>query len=573
MSIPAACLILVITAIFGAGQASVQAQPLRSAQPAGSLVFSTYLGGSTPCVSSVSPHTFAQNAASDAQGNTYVTGGTQVSDLPVLHAHQPSPAKNSTMSAFVAKYNTAGQPLWCTYLGGNNQSMGIGVAAMPTGGVAVMGITTSDARGPFPTLHAYQPHNNGLTDYFVTVFDANGKLQYSTCLGGSGVEAQSPPFSDNSNNGNGVAVDAAGLVYVAGMTTSSGDKGTIKFPVTANALQSNLAGTRNACLCIIDPTQSGQGSLVYSSFLGGDHDNQGHSVAVDAAGSLITVAGFTTSCNFPTTANAYRRSAPPGCFGPNSSNGFVTQIRSSQPGSPSSQYTMRYSTYLGADSSTARDDVYGMTVTPTGLIVATGRTESANFPMTAGGPTIFNSAPYLHEDGGDEPFLVKIDPSLNGTASLVYSTFLGGLGSFATSVGVDARGAVYVGGETTASGAAYVPGNKTAPQTFPYTPNALFTALPDTRSCLFMQISPGGATLGYSTYLGGQDNTSRTYGLAVDPTGNVVLSGLTFSSEFPTKNAAQPWPGNTRSQNAFVTKFSFAPSAQTGPLLLLLLAD
>ena len=86
-----------------------------------------------------------------------------------------------------------------------------------------------------------------------------------------------------------MAVDANGLVYIAGMTASSG------FPVTANALQPNLAGTMNACLCIIDPTQSGQNSLVYSSFLGGDHDTQGHSVAVNPSGSNITVAGFTTS--------------------------------------------------------------------------------------------------------------------------------------------------------------------------------------------------------------------------------------------------------------------------------------
>ena len=88
---------------------------------------------------------------------------------------------------------------------------------------------------------------------------------------------------------------------------------------------------------------------------------------------------------------------------------------------------MLYSTYLGANSSTARDDIYGMTLDPTGLIVATGRTQSAGFPMTAGGPTIFNSAPYLQEGvSGDEPYLVKINPALNGTASLVYSTFLGG---------------------------------------------------------------------------------------------------------------------------------------------------
>ena len=37
-------------------------------------------------------------------------------------------------------------------------------------------------------MNAYQPQNNGQSDYFVTVFDANGNLQYSTYLGGSGIE-------------------------------------------------------------------------------------------------------------------------------------------------------------------------------------------------------------------------------------------------------------------------------------------------------------------------------------------------------------------------------------------------
>ena len=89
----------------------------------------------------------------------------------------------------MAKYNSAGQLLWCTYLGGNNQSMGVGVAATPDGGVAVVGITTSDASGSFPTTkNAFQSKNNGQSDYFVSVFDAKGKLQYSTYLGGSGLE-------------------------------------------------------------------------------------------------------------------------------------------------------------------------------------------------------------------------------------------------------------------------------------------------------------------------------------------------------------------------------------------------
>ena len=74
-------------------------------------------------------------------------------------------------------------------------------------------------RGRSPPLNAFQSQNNGQSDYFVTVFDANGKLQYSTYLGGSGVEggwgnARADHFNDDSNNGNCVAVDANGLVYV-----------------------------------------------------------------------------------------------------------------------------------------------------------------------------------------------------------------------------------------------------------------------------------------------------------------------------------------------------------------------
>ena len=75
---------------------------------------------------------------------------------------------------------------------------------------------------------------------------------------------------------------------------------------------------------------------------------------------------------------------------------------------------------------------------------------------------------------------------------------------------------------------------------------------------MLMQITPYGATLGYSTFLGGTDS-DRTYGLSVDAAGNVVQTGLTFSSDFPLKNPAQTWPGNTGDRNAFVTKFSFHP--------------
>src|ERR1039458_4824229 len=147
---------------------------------------------------------------------------------------------------------------------------------MPDGGVAVGGMTSSDGSGSesFPTMNAFQDHDNGGSDYFVTVFDANGNLRYSTYLGGSGQDGSG--FTDDNSNGNNVAVDAHGLVYVTGTTSSGGGSGGIKFPVTYNALQSDLKGPTDSFMCIFDPAKSGVDSLIYCSFLGGSGNEKGH---------------------------------------------------------------------------------------------------------------------------------------------------------------------------------------------------------------------------------------------------------------------------------------------------------
>ncbi len=523
------------------------------------LVFSTYLGGKTACAT-CSPFTFGLNAASDGAGNTYVTGATQVLDLPVKSAAQPTFPLQSTQAAFVAKYDPAGNLVWCTYLGGNNETIGIGVGAMPGGGVAVVRLTTSTTA--FPIVNAYSTTHSGQSDYFVSVFDGDGHLTYSTYLGGSDYEGEAGAvFADNSSNGNNVAVDAQGRVYLTGITQSSGVGSSAKsFPVSSNAVQPAFGGKVDAFLAVIDPSRSGASSLLYSSFLGGNGDEKGHGIAVNSTGSLVTVVGYTQSTNFPTTANGFRSTPPPADA---VSNGFVAQFASSQPGSPSSVFSKTYATYLGADASGARDDVYAVALSPTGLIVLTGRTQSAAFPMLdSSHPSIYNSAPYLGVGvSNDEPFLVKIDPTRSGAASLVYSTFLGGGsttgtgGGFCTGVAVDGSGASYVAGETSAQGIPYqyssVP--QQAPQATPYTPDALFTANQGTTDVLHMQVSADGSTLRYSTFIGGPAS-DRSYGLALDPSGNVVLSGLTYSTNFPLQNPAQAWPGNTGRMNAFVMK-------------------
>jgi hypothetical protein len=552
------------TLVLAGGVQAARSQNAAAASAAPWLLFSTYLGGATPCATCPTAHSFAQNAAADAQGNIYVTGATSVTDFPVKDAFQPQLQISSTLSAFVTKLDPAGNLLWSTYLGGDGESMGIGVAAMPDGGVAVAGLTSSDAAGSFPTQDAFQPDfAGGESDYFVAVFDAAGHLRYATYLGGGNVEGTpNAVFTDNNSNGNSVATDSHGLVYVTGATASAGITTTAKFPVSANALQPDMGGgSSDSFLAIIDPGQAGAASLVYLSFLGGGDADKGHGIAVSPDGSQITVGGYTQSTDFPTTTNAYRSAPPPSPF---TSNGTLSQFTSSLPGDPASVYASGYSTYLGANAKHARDDIYGITLDPAGVIYATGRTQSALFPMVQPpARSIYNSAPYLASGvSGDEPFLAKIDPSQTGGDSLVYSTFLGGGSAtkvgetaFCTSVAVDAQGRAYVAGETSSAGTLYQPSAQPveAPNLFPYTQDALFPALQGSFDAILMAISPDGGTLAYSTFFGAT-GTDRTYGLVVDAGGNVILSGLTSSPSFPLKHPVQTWPGNSGSLNAFVTK-------------------
>jgi hypothetical protein len=548
-----------VIALAASVSSHAQSQPPSQTQEKPSLIFSTTLGG-LEC-NCDNPRTFAQNTGSDAAGNTYVTGATRVLDLPVLHAFQPQPAPGASMTAFVAKLDPSGKLLWLTYLGGNNQTLGEGLAVLHDGGVAVDGITSSADSEPFPTLNAFQNTNaGGDADYFVSVFDKDGNLRYSTYFGGSGTEGSG--FLDNNSNGNNLAADAHGLVYLVGTTASS------DFPRTTNALQPALNGSSDAIVAIFDPSKSGAGSLIYSSFLGGNANEKGHGAAVDATGALITAVGYTDSDDFPTTDNAYRKLPPPNGW---TSNGFVTQITSSKPGDPTSQYAFRYSTYLGGNTDKAREDTYGVAVDQNGIIAVTGRTVSPDFPTTL--PSIYPSAPYLGLDkSNDQPYMVKIDPSREKKASLAYGTYLGGGadysfalggGGYGTSIGVDSRGNVSVAGEISSLGIEYTYDtmNYVAPRKFPYTQDALIPAFQGGgQDSILMQIPSSGAWLAYSTYLGGSGD-DRAYGLAVDPDGNVVVTGVTSSADFPLKNPAQVFPHVPGQQNAFITKFSFAGTA------------
>ena len=123
-----------------------------------------------------------------------------------------------------------------------------------------------------------------------------------------------------------IAVDASGNAYATGMTSSA------DFPVTAGAVQTVLAGPQNVFVAKLDAG----GNRVYETFLGGSGFDQGLAIQVDAAGN-ISLAGTTTSLDFPTTVGAYLAQAlmPPRLAVP---GGFAAKI------SPAG--ALLYSTYI-----------------------------------------------------------------------------------------------------------------------------------------------------------------------------------------------------------------------------------
>lgn len=453
--------------------------------------YSTYLGGNGDDIS--------YGIAADNSGCVYVTGSTGSTDFPTLDQYQ----NNQTASdVFVTKIDTtqagASSLVYSTYLGGGNPDYGSAIAVDNSGYVYVTGSTWSD---DFPILSGYQTTRTDSTA-FVTKLDMTqagaGGLLYSTYLGGT-----------DRDEGKGIAVDAGGNAYVTGYTDST------DFPILGQYQTDQQ--NRDAFVTKLDTTQSGAASLIYSTYLGGTTSDEGSGISIDASGNAY-VTGYTASPNFPILGqyqtDQYIHDA------------FLTKLDTTQSGASS----LIYSTYLGGD---AVDRGEAISVDSSGNAYITGYTASTDFPT-------LNQ--YQAFPGGlTYAFVTRIDTTQTGADSLIYSTYLGGdIYDYGSGIAVDSSRNVYVTGRTLSRNFPILNQYLTDDQRHW---DAFVTKLDTTQG--------GASSLIYSTYLGG-DAEDRGEAIAVDSSGNVYVTGGTWSTDFPIQDQYQAVKGYR--VDAFVTK-------------------
>jgi len=385
------------------------------------------------------------------------------------------------------------------------------------GRVYISGFTSSH---DFPTTSgAYGTEfNRGAKDRFISRLNNDlSLLLASTFIGGKGFGGGF--IGGNGDElGHGIALDRDGNVYIAGYTESP------DYPVTPGSFDESYNGGRDIYITKLDANLT---TVLASTFLGGTGD-EGYQwpridIAINEKGDVY-VAGITHSVDFPVSDSAYDKSFNGGLL---SGDAFIVKLDGTLT-------RLLASTYIGG-----KDDEWrvALTTDSENHVYICGETASSDFPTTSKAyDQTFNVIKDI--------FISKFSDDLS---ELQASTIFGGSKlDEALAMAFSENGTVYITGYTESTD-------------FPTTAEAFNRKWNGgNRDAYIAEFNNDLSELIASTLLGGsQSEMSR--GLAIDKRGDVFVTGITLSPDFPT--TPSPYKANSlkspaRQSNAFIAKCS-----------------
>jgi len=377
--------------------------------------------------------------------------------------------------------------IWNTFLGATGTDRGSGIAVDTNGDIYVTGY--SPATWGSPT----RPYTGG-DDAFVAKLDGNGVLQWNTFLGGT-----------SADEGNGIAVDTNGNVYVTGASHA-----------TWGSPLNPYSGSRNVFVAKLDSI----GALQWNTFMyfqDPSEDSLAFGIAVNTNGDVCVTGRSTFTLSLAFVALLDANGAGGGStLGSNGSYGegiavdtngnfYLTGSSAATWGSPVRPHTagnydafvakldtnrvLQWNTFLG---SYYVEYGNGIAVDTSGNIYVTGTGAG-----TWGSPV----NPYAGSTNG---FVAKLDNS----GALIWNTFLGGpAGAGCQGIALDTSGNIYVTGPSSATWGSPVR---------PYTGG----------TDAFSARLNGNGVLQWNTFLGGAGGSDAGLGLALDTARNVYVTGM-----------------------------------------------
>ena len=268
--------------------------------------------------------------------------------------------------------------------------------------------------------------------------------------------------------------------------------------------------------------------VIFATYLGGTDWELAYGLSVNSLDEPY-ITGFTRSENYPTTTSAWQTTHGGGFI-----DGFATRLSADGTSAV-------FSSYLGGSN---RDYIYDIEVDEAGNAYFTGITHSDDFPLTA--------AAFQNTLGGEaDAFVAKA--AADGS-SLVFSTYVGGDKiEIGQDIILNADGEVFIGGNTSS-------------HNFPISADAVQSALRTSTDGVeedgfVAKLSSDGEELLVGTYLGGEQ-LDGIFTLTLDESENILVSGSTYSTDFPTSgNAFQRYLNGSGLGNGEVFVSKLSPNA------------